>query len=370
MVLSKKRINFISSVMAFLLFFIGTTIVMGQNAAIEEIERKLLNISEEEKQVLDELFMLYQEIESLEREGEELKEEIEAIRGNIKELEKSIEREKIIFNEKRDVLKSVLKTYQRMGPGTYIEILFEAENLADFLRRLNVLRDLARNNEILLQSIEESKNRLEEKRNELSKRIDSLEEKERLLAVNIENMKTLTEEREKYLASLADKRDYYQRQMGNIEKMWKDLKPFFQNMLKEFSKVMEMGNLPEDGVKISISLSGVKGTIDEDTFNNIIKENFSLPEMRFAFYPGEVEISIPDKHLVLKGKFNVIDGHALKFIVSEGEFWGLSLSQSSLDELFQEDIILDLKPLIGSNKINSIEIKEKLIEMAIKLNLF
>jgi hypothetical protein len=178
-------------------------------------------------------------------------------------------------------------------------------------------------------------------------------------------------EKEEYLASLKGEREQYQKQLADIEQMWDELKPLFSDAAKEFSRIIGEGSLPTDALRVKFNFVEVRGAIDDKVINKVVSEQSSLPDIEFAFHPGDVEISLPDKYLVLSGTFVILDGHTLKFQAKEGNFYGMKLTPGSLEELFKEgDLVLDIEPLLEGNSINALEIKEGYIELISKLNLF
>jgi hypothetical protein len=93
--------------------------------------------------------------------------------------------------------------------------------------------------------------------------------------------------------------------------------------------------------------------------------------MLFAFHPGLVEISLPEKNLVLSGTFIILEGHTLKFQPKEGSFYGMPLEPGAIEELFSEgDLLLNLEPLLAGNSVNALEVKEGYLELINKLDLF
>ena len=353
------------------LTFFSTSMVTGQGDPFVEIQEKLAGISMEEKAILQNLFVWVQEIEEMKREEERIEQDIEAINQEVKSLEGTIIAEEIDFENKRNVLKHVLKSYQRRGPGSYLEIILNSDNLAAFLRRINTFRDLTRNTGELLTLLEESREKLSVEKIKLSEKIVLIEEKQKQLREALAKRLQLVENQEAYLASLSGERAYYQEYLTNLQKLLGELGVFFVEIAGEFSRIVEEGNLPPDALKTTITLYSIKGSIDEKTFNDIVKENPRLPEMAFSFHPGKIEMSIPQKNLLLSGDFVILKGNILKFEVKEGTFYGMPLETSALEELFREGhLLLDLKPLVGRNVLHSIEILDGYLELKIIPSLF
>jgi peptidoglycan hydrolase CwlO-like protein len=361
----------ISLVISIVLVLSCTSIVSGQVEPPIGIQEKLLDISEEEKQILQSLFTLTQEIEIMENEEKVFAQEIEIANQELISLEGLIVNEEANYAKNQEALKKVLKIYQKMGPGSYLEIIMDSDNLSTLLRRLNTFRDLTRNTGRLLEKLEVSKDRLSIEKGKLAERLVLIKEKQKQSKEALATKLKLKDDKEVYLASLKDKSNLYQEYLTNLEKMLSELKPLLSKAGKEFSGIVADGSLPRDALKISISIFNIKGTIDEKTFNDLISRQTSLKEMVFEFNTDEIEISIPDKKLVLYGDFVINEVNVLSFQAEKGSFFGMPLEQGYIKELLSEgDLALDLKPLLGRNTLQSIKLMDGYIELNIKPNLF
>lgn len=349
----------------------SSNMVSGQVDPISNMQKKLGGISEEKKEVVQNLFTIMQEIEELEREEDAAAWEIAVIKQEVRGLAGRIADEEIAYENKRDILKEVLRSYQRRGPGSFLEIILNSDNLTMVLRRINTFRDLTRNMGELLESLEEGKEKLAVERRNLAEKLVSMENKQESLRQIIAKGLRIEEDQEKYLASLEEESAYYREHLANIEHSWKELKLLFPEITREISRIIEDGDFPIDSIKITFSLTGIQGTIDEQTFNDIIADHSLLSEMILRFEPGKVEVKLPKNDLVLTGKFVVQEGHSLNFVAEEGFFYGLPLEISAIEELFREnDLLFNFETPLGGSMLDSIEIMEGYLEFKIKTALF
>lgn len=350
-------------------FFPGA--VIGHADPFLEIKEKLSGISEDEKEILQNLFTLSQEIELMELEEKKLSQDVETINKDIRDMQAAIEEGERSYSHKQDSLKQVLRSYQRMGPGSFMEIILESDSLSTFLQRVNTVRDLTRNTGELLEQLETSGEKLKKDKAMLSEKLLSAEERQKQAREALAKKVELKREKEEYLASLKGERAYYQEHLTNIEKVWTDLKPLFSDAAKEFSRIIEEGNIPASALKISVSFTEVRGAIEDDIINKVVSEQSTLPTMVFSFHPDRVEINLPEKYLVLSGIFVIQDGHTLKFQAQEGSFYGMPLEAGSIEELLEKgDLVLDIEPLLAGNVINDLEIKEGYLELINRFKLF
>ena len=115
----------------------------------------------------------------------------------------------------------------------------------------------------------------------------------------------------------------------------------------------------------------IKGIIEERTFNEIIRSQKDLPQMKFKFSDNKIRMEVPDKSLIIEGRFIVEEEQILRFEGEGGSFHGMLLEKGTIQNLFEEgDFILDLRPLIGKTLIKSVEIYDGYVELLVSIKLF
>lgn len=370
--LKKVRALFVRSLQILLVMLLLTPqTVSGEAGVFTDTREKLNNITEEEKEVLETLYTMEQEISELEKEAESVSSQIEDFKDEINALEAEIQKDEEDYAKNRDVLKEILQSYQRLGPGTFLEILLDSDSLVTFIRRVNTLRDLTRNTGELMVSLDESKVKLAKEKGDLTQKLVLLEDQQKHLKGLLDSKMALKDEKEDYLTSLEDQRTYYEDFLTEVKVAWEELKPIFTEATNDFSDLVEEGNLPPEALDISFTLVNIKGTIKEEAFNDVIIQHAELPEMVFKFHLGKIELRIPKKNLVLMGNFIVEEDHIMKFVADEGSFYELPLEKGSIEELFEKGyLILNIESLIGDSKLEAVEAQEGSIDLLIKPNLF
>jgi peptidoglycan hydrolase CwlO-like protein len=336
-----------------------------------EAENQILQIDEEEAIILTDLYRMEQEIMKLEADEVTISSDIKIYYNEIQTLEKRILEEENAFNENRDILKQILKTYQKRGVGTFVEILLDSDHLTDFLRRLNMLRDLTQDTGALLNHLEEVQQRLAIEKETLAEQLLNLEEDQKRLQKVVEEIKLTKTEKETYLTDLLDRRAFFENILNEISTAWKVLKPMFVQASEGFSRLAESGSLPEDAMKLRLSITGFDAIISEKVFNDAILKNPDIPELEFEFEEGYIRLSVPSKRLSVDGNFQVIEGTELVFIPVKGTFYDMPLDTKSMDELFEDGgLRLNLEPIIGNNKIKTAKSKENDLILSVQINLF
>lgn len=358
--------SYLAIAIALAIVILPTGIVVGQEGTFAGIKEKMSSISETERENLQNLFVLGLQIKEIEKEEEMVTHDIETKNEEIERLKITIAGGGIAYTKKMEDLKQVLKSYQRMGPGTYLEIILNSDNLATLLRRINTLRDLTRNTGKLMELLEESKAKRLTEKTDLVEKITLMVDNQKQLRESLTKKKQLIEDQEKYLASLKEKRESYQENLANLQQNWDELKTSVPVIIKELSSIIDEVNIPPDKLNISYNFMSIKGSIDEKILNEIISGHPLLPKIVFSFYPSNVEMRIPEKNLVLSGIFVIQETHTLKFQVKTGSFYGMPLDTGAIEDLFlRGDLVFNLKLPLSNYTINSIKTTDGYLELTI-----
>ncbi len=347
--------------------------VHGEVKPIIETREKLDGISDEEEGVLQELFLISQEKEEMKRQEVRLTDEIDKLDKDFLLLEREIKDNQEEHDEKLYLLEEVLIAYQRGGPASYLEILLSAEDFSSFLKGMHLIQDISRNTDELLTSLNQVKAFLTDAQDKLQDNIKSQEEKRDELTRAINKHEILQKEQEAKLYALKEEKEVYSEYLRDLEFMWEDLQKIFASIVEDFGKIIRQGNFTMEDLNIEFSLFSVKGAIHEDTFNRIIEENSDLPKIVFSFIEDSLFLEIPERKLVLQGRFLQVGPASIVFQVDNGSFYNMTLERMSIDELFKEgSLIIDFNEIAGDMLIidinlDSIISKEKHIEFIIKL---
>ena len=346
-----KQIGILSMVAIILMsltYNLFPNMASGEVKPITEIKEKLEGISEEEKKILKELFTIRQEIYEKEKEEARISGEINILEKDIDKIRIGIDEKQKDYDDNLQLLKQVLQLYQRGGPASYLEILLGAKDLRTFLNGLNLIKDISRNVDELLTSLEEDKKNLQDEKAILDSQMIQLEQKMIDLQRPIEEKLALKLKMEEYLANLQEEKEDYEEQLKDLEQLWGECKLLFSNIVSEMTRIVGEGHFKDEDLNLSFGLFRINGLIHEDTFNRIIKEHSNLPETNIHFSQDQVQIQVPDWKLVLSGNFILEGDTSIRFVVKEGTFYGLPLEETSLEELFEQGpLFIDLKDMAG-----------------------
>jgi peptidoglycan hydrolase CwlO-like protein len=320
---------------------------LGSVRPIEEQEQKLAEVSAEQKEVLKKLFLVVQEIDELKRTEEQITIDTDNLQQEIIKLQEVISNKQQDFDFQLEILENVLVNYQRGGLGSYLEIFFKSDNLSQFLKSLNVLKDLTRNVGTLLYDLDEGQNLLLAEKASLDENVKLLEAKKLELSANLHKNQLLQQEQEQYLASLQEEMDFYQEQLTNLNDMWADSKELFVDLLADFKQIIETNLFVLEDSYFNFNFFSMQGSVAEQTFNSIIQEHAKYTNTVFRFKQDMAVLEVPDKQLVLNGTFVIVGDNKIEYRVTSGSFYGMPLDQSSIKELFKQGpLLIDYNALV------------------------
>lgn len=357
---------FISSAIFMGLLVLFTSQVSGQSDSTTDSKGKMNQIINLQTKTLQKLFAQEQKIGAMGKKKEQITGDLETLNRQIAGLQSSIVQEETAYAQKKEDFKQLLRSYQRMGPGSYLDIILESDDLTDFLRRLNILRDITRNTGKLIEQLQKSKEKQVADKTKLEDELTMLRGKQIQFDELLAKENQLKKDLEDYYASLSAERENYQKYLTDLQNNWNELKSLLSNAVKEFFSLIEEGNLPPDFFKLTGNFLSIKGSIADKAFNEIIAGNPVFPQIILSFEQGNVEMRIPDRNLVLEGIFIVCEGNVLKLEVIEGSFYGIPLEKEAVQELFQDgDLAINFDSLLGGYTLNTVQTLNGYLEFSI-----
>lgn len=170
---------------------------------------------DETKGELDEVLV---KIKEMEAEAQKLQDEINSVQANIKnieekndnleieneKIEKEIEALKIKKDEKYEIIRTVIKMQYEQKSEGYLALLLESKSFTNLLTRLEVVSNLIKNNNYLIDEIKKMENDLLEKNNKLQEQIVEVENQKSLAEEEMERLQELVKERDSELSSLLE----------------------------------------------------------------------------------------------------------------------------------------------------------------------
>src|SRR5690554_8019346 len=155
-----KRISILVALAIILNLF--TNVYSSQLNEVRNFENSssITQLNDEEFLILDQLYLIQQEINEMEITEKKIKQEIDNLQVRIQELEKNIEDMTKSYDNNLDIMESVLKSYQKNGALNYLQLILNSKDLPTLLRRINSIREVSRNTSNLLEIIDKERDEL------------------------------------------------------------------------------------------------------------------------------------------------------------------------------------------------------------------
>ncbi len=366
-----KRISILVALAIILNLF--TSVYSSQLNEVTNFENSssITQLNDEEFLILDQLYLIQQEINEMEITEKKIKQEIDNLQVSIQELEKNIEDMTKSYDNNLDIMESVLKSYQKNGALNYLQLILNSKDLPTLLRRINSIREVSRNTSNLLEIIDKERDELLIEKTNLDNNLLVLDNTRKQLEETLANKLEIKTTLESRLNELMDEKQKYLTYLDELNNRWIQSKPIFEEVIKQLVKIVETGDLPPDLIETKISLARIYGIINEDLLNvELSKKGLSTP-LTVIFRENEMVLNLRELQLIIHGSLEQIDDQTLRFNMTKGQYMGLNLEKSSLEELFDFGYLdLRFSTLLGRNKIRSVKIYDGYLELNILPVLF
>ncbi len=343
---------------------------MGKPSEERDLQQAIQDISEDEKKILEELFLQAQQIEVLRDRQTELEDRISDLNRSITELSRALEKAGQDYDYKLKFLETVLTSYQRNGAGSFFKVLLNAGSVSELLNRWNIFREFSADTDELLKEIKEERARMGIKKEQLDRNLSDLKREQTELENTMKETEKAMAKNEEMLAALQGDREKFEERLKWVGEGMEKLEETLNAFTVGINDFIRQGYLPDDVIRQEISLSGFKGVVDEKAFNRLFKEE-NLPPMIVKFHKDIVEVSSEEYGLEMSGLFEPTEGTKLKFSAQKGSFFGMKLDRKTLDNLLSKGYLtLDLTTPLEGNSIQKIKVREGYLDIFVKVSLF
>ncbi len=372
------EVKFLKRKAAFIIMLISATILtysFGQTLtpgnSMGEINTTISQLDDDEIRILESLFLIQQEVRELENDQVRIELEIEELSNRIDNIEGDIVLLERSYDNNLDVMEEVLRSYQRKGPLSNLQLILSSDSLSSLIKRINSIRDLSRNTNNLLETLESEKDELIQIKLELDEALKEIHERRIQLLRTIEEKTATIERLEQSLQDLQDEKERYEGYLAGLNDSWDQVKPIFLQTIQGITDTVQSGQLPESMLNIKISFSGITGRIFDEKLNEELSKKDYPTTAELLFHDDHVRLVMPKLNLIIRGNLIILDNKTLRFDITDGEYMGLALEKSAVMDLFNFGY-LDLKfeKLLGNNTIRSINLQDGYMDLQIRPSLF
>ncbi|WP_409228834.1 coiled-coil domain-containing protein [Gudongella sp. SC589] len=345
--------------------------LVSPDQSMGDINSTISQLSDEEIRILESLFLIQQDVRELEVIQERTEFEIEDLSQKIDNIEDDIILLEGSYESNLDVMEEVLRSYQRKGPLSNLQLILSSDSLSSLIKRINSIRDLSRNTNELLETLESEKADLVSIKAELDQTLSEIQERRVELQRTIQERTATIQHLQDSLQALQEEKERYEGYLTGLNDSWNQVKPIFLQTIQGITDTVQSGQLPESMLNIKIGFTGISGRIFDEALNEeLSKRDYPTPA-ELLFFEDHVRLVMPELNLNIRGDLIILDNKTLRFEITDGEYMGLALEKSAVMDLFDFGY-LDLKfgKLLGNNTIRSIELQDGYMDLQIRPSLF
>ena len=188
-------------------FMLISSMVVSSYAALEDDKKNVQNkidqaksdlsdISDDKDEAETELQKLTNQVTEVQRELDSLKAQIEDLNASIDAKQKEIEDEEAEIERKDNLLKERMVALYEVGETSYLDVLFNSENILDFLSNYSIIQQILETDTALIDELEQQKQQLENDKSSLEEDRAKVEQTKADQEVKRAELKTLQDKKQ------------------------------------------------------------------------------------------------------------------------------------------------------------------------------
>lgn len=247
----KKRIAIVLSI---LLIFTASlsfaeTVKQKQNQLnetkknIQNIKEKINDVKDKQEDVEKEINNLNNKIETIQQSIDKVNQDIITTKKNIKKLNKEIKELQSQYEEQIDLFNERVKVLYMNGPTSFLEVLFESTDFADFFSRIDTIATIMENDREILKNIAQKKQQIEEKVSEVKTKETSLVSMQKNYENQKQELDSASKEQRELYAKLEKDKSYLEKVLKQEEAESKAL----EKQIKELQAKQNANKTPSKG---------------------------------------------------------------------------------------------------------------------------
>lgn len=187
----------------------------------EQIEKAQKSQDEIRSQMSDieiEIEDLNTKISDYENEIFDLSNRIDEVTVKINDTENILEKTEKELNQKQELLNKRLVSIYKGGDITYLDVLLDSESIVDFISGYYLMEELVDNDSRLIESIEDTKKRIEESKQNLEKNEKQLKKIKKVQELKKQDLDLSKKEKKKAVQKLSDQDKELQKKIDEMRK--------------------------------------------------------------------------------------------------------------------------------------------------------
>lgn len=170
---------------------------------IDEAKNELNGISDNKDEAETELQKLTSQVVDVQREVDSLNAQIDELNSSINAKQDEIEAEEAEIERKDNLLKERMVALYEAGDTSFLDVLFNSENLLDFLSNYSLIQQILETDTALIEALEQQKQQLENDKSKLEANKKEVENKQAEQKIKRAQLKTLQEKKQSEVNKLS-----------------------------------------------------------------------------------------------------------------------------------------------------------------------
>lgn len=218
----------IISILCVLTLCLGMTFQV-EATGLQEKREQLSDLEKEKAAAEQEKENLSQELEEIVADMAEIKEQIEAKEAELEKKEEELIQAQIDENDQYESMKKRIKYMYENGSGQFIEVLFEAKNITDFLNKAEYISTISDYDRDMLKEFQDVVAEVEAQEQQLQKEYDEIEVMQNELIDKQKTVETLISEKDSEIDEMSEELQELKEAVATAERKQRERASSYSN---------------------------------------------------------------------------------------------------------------------------------------------
>ncbi|MHB1418688.1 MAG: coiled-coil domain-containing protein [Bacillota bacterium] len=330
-----------------------------------ETQRDLDRLDGKERDALAELFKLTLDTQQIMQTRVETEKAAAELRWHVEQAADQVARSKQHYLDSSYMATGALRTLQRLGPASYLEILLGASTLKDFFRRVDMVTVAIKGFTKVLNNLREEKSRLLSNEEKLRREQSNLDIMLKQLTEQLSALDRIRLQQEAILDTTGEQKAVIAERLGEIEGRWQEATMIYlENLSESFAQITERNTFDLPEMRIEPGLDGLHMIITLADLNKLFQEEPGLVGVSLIAGDEQLVLDAPGESLQLIGNFELASVSGIRYRVDRVRFTGIELPPTSLVGVVQQQLIeVDFTRLLAGLRIIGVTTKGAAVDL-------
>lgn len=368
----EQKKGFLWSVLVLAAIFLGLQVTGWAQGTVQDgdlwrnAQDQIADLSAQQKSILSSLLDLILQMSDQERQVKAGMDDVNRATAKEQGAAQSLETALLNYQNAWNRAADAVRLLQQMGPGSFWQVVLEANSLRDLLHRVDLVVLLAGGIERSLHelqgqlaSMKQLENRAKQVRQELEKQL--VEQENRLAALQ-ETQQHL----QQLLEQLGQQQVQYQRQAEQLEADWGRQARDWVSLLPAGLAQLVGPETQLDGVRSQITAAGILLSVPWSALNSLLDNSPQLHGSRFLIQDEQVVLAGLGGQMEVIGYLAVNGSSAVQLVIKQARFQGITIPAREIQDLLADQLLLvDFSSLLLGMQLRSISVNGQTVELVL-----